>query len=147
VYKHVTTQACRPVCKSRPTCSSVAERRTAQNRLLRHKVNLTVIAKPKFQHRQYQSPTLDTILSQFHPPPILTTRLSEVHFNVIDLFTSPSGHCERMFSKRLSPSFWIHSSSSHHSHVPAQRSFLEFTILVLTVYLVLLTIGKFLLSF
>ena len=28
---------------------------------------------PEVQHRQYQGPPLDTILSQFHPPTIVTT--------------------------------------------------------------------------
>jgi hypothetical protein len=30
-------------------------------------------------HRQHQSPSLDTILSQFHPPPILTACFPKIH--------------------------------------------------------------------
>jgi hypothetical protein len=43
-----------------------------------HYTNL-LYQNPKVQRRQYQIPPLDAILSQLHPPPILTTHFRKIH--------------------------------------------------------------------
>jgi hypothetical protein len=52
---------------------------TSEIRIFIRKLSGELLAEPNVQHRQQQSPPLDTILNQFHPPAILTTCLRRIY--------------------------------------------------------------------
>jgi hypothetical protein len=68
-----------------------------------------------------QNSPLNTILSWFHPPPILTTCLSKVYLNVIlpPFLDHPSGHFPRSFSTRILYTFLVYLPQPSHMPSPS----------------------------